>query len=103
MFAVGEQWSWSRLGRVLFREKAGPRGIVDVTLGRDGTWSARVAGFGVEVQCLSGTVWLTREGDPDDHVLSSGETFVSGRSGRLALMALEPARVRVGRRLGCPQ
>jgi hypothetical protein len=98
MFAVGEQWSWSRLGRVLFREEAGPREIVEVALARDETWSARVFGSGVEVQCLSGTVWLTREGDPYDHVLSSGETFVSERSGRLALMALEPARVRVGRR-----
>jgi hypothetical protein len=56
-------------------------------------WSAEVGRAGIVVRLLSGTIWLTREGDPEDHVLSAPAVFTSARRGRLALVALGPARL----------
>jgi hypothetical protein len=61
-------------------------------------WEARsvdVRGRGVEVTCLAGELLITCEGDPDDHVLAAGGTFVARRKGRLAIAALRPSRVLV--------
>ncbi len=58
---------------------------------------------GGEVCILSGQVWLTRSGDPDDHVLGAGESFqVRGEGealveawgpGELALIAWRPRSI----------
>lgn len=45
---------------------------------------------------LAGTVWLTRESDPEDHVLTAPAVFTSHRRGRLAVEALTRAIVEVG-------
>jgi hypothetical protein len=58
-------------------------------------WSAEVGRAGIVVRLLSGTIWLTREGDAEDHVLSAPAVFTSANRGRLALMAIGPARVAV--------
>lgn len=48
---------------------------------RSGPWTllgarrARVAASGC-LQVTAGTVWLTRDGEPDDHVLASGQRIV---------------------------
>ncbi len=69
--------------------------VIDLVLEPDRTWSGRARAEGLEVRCLAGTVWVTVEGDPEDHVLAAGEVFVACRAGRVAMMAFEPARVRV--------
>ena len=56
-------------------------------------WSTVVGRAGVVVRVRSGTVWLTREGDPEDHLLGEGQALESGRRGRLAVLALTPARL----------
>jgi hypothetical protein len=66
-----------------------------VELERDGTWSAVVGRTGMEVRCTLGQVIVTCEGDPEDHVLSEGSVFVARGPGRLAVWALQPARVRL--------
>jgi hypothetical protein len=80
------------------------RGVDDegreLELGRDATWSARIRGSAVEVRCSRGLLLVTVEGDVDDHVLEEGEAFVTTRRGRLAVWALEAARVRVRKRSG---
>ena len=85
---VGEVGEWSARG-------AARREPVALELEENGTWSFPVCAAGVEVLCLSGTVWLTREGDPEDRFLSAGEAFASRMEGRLALMAFTPARLLV--------
>ena len=37
---------------------------------------------GGQVSILSGSVWLTRSGDPDDHFLAAGESFAVRDSGQ---------------------
>ncbi len=100
MIAIRGQWLLVNLGRALGRRSADRDGSIDLALEENKTWSTRVLGPSVEVSCLSGTVWVTREGDPEDHVLSEGATFLTSRKGRLAMMAFRPARIRVVRR--CP-
>ncbi len=97
MTAARGQWLLECLVRLLGRRGADLHRAIDLTLEENETWSARVRASEVEIRCLSGTVWLTREGDLEDRVLSAGDTFVSRRRGRLAMMAFQPARVRVAR------
>ena len=88
------RWGWRGALRRLLRAGHGHTELV-VELARDAAWSARLGTGDVEVRCSSGLAIVTIEGDPEDHVLCAGATFVSGRRGRLAVWALEPTRVRV--------
>ena len=88
------RWGWRGALRRLLRAGHGHTELV-VELARDAAWSARLGTGDVEVRCSSGLAIVTIEGDPEDHVLCAGATFVSGRRGRLAVWALEPARLRV--------
>ncbi len=63
-------------------------------LGRSAVRSFR-ARVGQLVECLSGAVWLTQEGDSRDHVLAPGDARVIESSGRVAVQALRTARVRI--------
>jgi hypothetical protein len=58
-------------------------------------WSATVHGAGLEIHVLAGTVWVTQESDPEDHVLQAPATFVTHQHGRVAMQAFADAEVRV--------
>jgi hypothetical protein len=49
----------------------------------------------VAVRVESGLVLVTREGDPEDHVLRAGEVVVLPPHGKVVAWALEPARATV--------
>jgi hypothetical protein len=66
-----------------------------LNLSESQTWTADVGRDGIEVQVRSGEVWLTRQNDPEDHVLRASEIFDSSWKGRLVLCALTPARIEV--------
>ena len=68
---------------------------LEMELPLDSVWSAEIGRVGLEVRCARGMLLVTVEGDVEDHVLSSGETFGTIRRGRLAVWALETARLRV--------
>jgi hypothetical protein len=48
---------------------------------------------GTRIVSRLGTVWVTEEGDPEDHIVGPGETLVVDRGGRTLLQALQPAWV----------
>ncbi|HML07933.1 MAG TPA: DUF2917 domain-containing protein [Xanthobacteraceae bacterium] len=49
-------------------------------------------GAGLEIKCLQGNLWVTQEGDQQDRIVSSGESFVLDRPGLSVVTALlEPA------------
>jgi len=55
----------------------------------------KVHGNGLKVECLSGEVWVTAEGE--DRVLAKGETFSTMRRGcLLAILAFRRSEIRVG-------
>ena len=44
------------------------------------------------LRVLGGQVWITRVGDPDDHVLTQGQSLAVGRGERLWLSAWQPGQ-----------
>lgn len=58
----------------------------------------RRAGFRIQVQ--EGTLVVTREGDPEDHVLEAGAALELTGPGLTLAWALEPSRVEVIGRAG---
>jgi hypothetical protein len=62
-----------------------------VTLTRGALWSHRVRSCGLTFTCHEGWVWLTREGDLEDHVLAAGDTVWLGEPGLVVVQALRPA------------
>jgi hypothetical protein len=52
-------------------------------------------GRGSTITCISGTIWLTMEGDTRDVVLKAGESFVVDRRGLAILAAHESSVVDV--------
>jgi hypothetical protein len=66
-------------------------------LSQSQTWSARVGRAGIEVRVASGDVWITRERDVEDHVLTGPDTFHSTWKGKLVIYALSSAKVEVTR------
>ena len=45
--------------------------------------------------CLDGELWLTRDGDREDHILGPGRSFAVRRGDGAAVQALRPSRVRL--------
>lgn len=43
--------------------------------------------------CLSGELWLTRDGDREDYILGPDRSFVVHRGDGVAVQALRPSRV----------
>jgi DUF2917 family protein len=48
---------------------------------------------GTRIVARLGTVWVTEEGDVNDHIVGTGESLVVRRGGRTLLQALQPACV----------
>jgi hypothetical protein len=48
---------------------------------------------GVRIATRCGTVWVTQEGDRNDHIVGPGETLVVARDGRTVVQALQASRV----------
>lgn len=54
--------------------------------------------LGITMECLSGQVWITLDGDLRDVVLGPGDAFTVNRDLRTLVMALDEATVRCIRR-----
>ena len=50
---------------------------------------------GLSLRCRSGMMWVTQEGDPEDHIVSSPGRYETRRPGRVVVVALEPVRFEV--------
>ena len=46
---------------------------------------------GIRIRSEAGTVWVTEEADPKDHIVGPGDTRVVERSGRTIIQALQAA------------
>ena len=67
---------------------------LEIVLPPQATAGFTVPPQGVRISCLSGTLWVTGVGDPQDYVLTAGQEFVPRSGGRLVVesMAASPAR-----------
>jgi hypothetical protein len=50
---------------------------------------------GCRIDCIAGSLWITRDGDPHDTLLSAGEHHVAQGRPRLIVQALEAGVVRI--------
>jgi hypothetical protein len=48
---------------------------------------------GTSVRCLEGTIWLTQDALPSDHILIPGTRFVSETDGKIVLSSMDGASV----------
>jgi hypothetical protein len=64
-------------------------------LAQSQTWSAEVGRARIAVRVRSGEVWITRQGDPEDHILGAAHTLEVDGKGRVAVLALTPARLEI--------
>jgi hypothetical protein len=51
--------------------------------------------LGCRIDCIAGSLWITRDGDPRDTLLSAGEHHVAEGRPRLIVQALEAGVVRI--------
>jgi hypothetical protein len=50
---------------------------------------------GLRVECASGILWITHDGDLRDVILSGGEQYISGLADRMVIFGLEDAEATV--------
>jgi hypothetical protein len=48
---------------------------------------------GTRIVARSGSVWVTEEGDRQDHIIGPGDARIVGRPGRTIVQALAPSRI----------
>ena len=48
---------------------------------------------GLRILARSGTVWITEEGSPRDHIVRAGDTLIVARGGRTVVQAIAAAWV----------
>lgn len=61
-------------------------------------WSRHTRGEALMLTCGEGQLWLTREGDARDHVLSAGDSVSLVSAGHVVVQALRPSRFCLSRR-----
>ncbi|WP_437314046.1 drug/metabolite exporter YedA [Sorangium sp. So ce385] len=66
-----------------------------IELGKGGLWTHRLRGGPLLLSCTAGSVWITREGEPNDVVLEAGASYGGEGRGLLVVEALEPAQIAV--------
>ncbi|WNG40134.1 DUF2917 domain-containing protein [Archangium violaceum] len=64
-----------------------------LSLERGALWKYRANGERLSLSCNEGSVWLTREGDSVDHILSPGQSLQVEGHGQVVVQALQPARL----------
>ncbi len=72
----------------------GRAGTRELAMRAGDLWTTEVRGQGVDVRCLSGALWVTRD-DGVDHVLQAGASLKTTLPARLIVSALQPAMLRV--------
>ncbi|WP_158501705.1 EamA family transporter [Vitiosangium sp. GDMCC 1.1324] len=64
-----------------------------LALAQGALWTYQPRMGGLMLSCCEGSVWLTREGDGEDHVLKPGDALQVEGHGRVVVQALRPARL----------
>jgi hypothetical protein len=71
-------------------------GVPAVCLGDYALWSVTPRRHAaVRVESVSGLLWVSQEGRPDDVILAPGESFVARGHGKVVVQALRAAVMRV--------
>jgi len=63
--------------------------LIEITLPKHKMWTIEGDRRGDMISCLSGTLWITQEGDMKDYVLEAGRDFWITKRGEVIVQALE--------------
>ena len=66
--------------------------ISEISLAKHKLWSIDGDRRGDVISCLSGTLWITQEGDLKDYVVEAGRNFWVTKSGSVVVQALQEAQ-----------
>lgn len=47
------------------------------------------------IVCEKGLLWVTRAGDPEDHLLKPGDSFIANKGGKVVIEAIRESQVRL--------
>jgi len=61
----------------------------DIKLAKYQLWNLAGDRRGDRISCISGSLWVTQEGDLKDYVLNSGQNFWVARPGTVVVQALQ--------------
>jgi hypothetical protein len=64
----------------------------DITLDKYGLWHIDGDRRGDVISCLSGSLWITQEGDLRDYVLEPGQEFWVTRAGTVIVQSLDKSK-----------
>lgn len=66
--------------------------LTKITLAKYKLWSIEGDRRGDVISCLSGTLWITQEGDMKDYILETGKDFWVTKPGAIVIQALDNAQ-----------
>ena len=58
-------------------------------------WISNGLRLPLHISVITGSIWLTQEGDPRDVLLRAGQTYESSSAGKVVLQALRSGYVRI--------
>jgi|GEM_PF-1101173 len=64
----------------------------DITLDKYSLWNVEGDRRGDVISCLSGSLWITQEGDLSDYVLEPGQEFWVTRAGTVIVQSLDKSK-----------
>lgn len=47
------------------------------------------------IVCETGLLWVTSAGDPEDHLLKPGDSFIANKGGKVVIEAIRDSQVRL--------
>jgi Protein of unknown function (DUF2917) len=66
--------------------------LTEITLNKSKVWSIEGDRRGEVINCLSGVIWITQEGDLNDYILEAGDSFWVTKRGTVIVQALQDAQ-----------
>jgi len=76
----------------MFNTKVKVNTITDITLAQHKVWTIEGDRRGDVIDCLSGVLWVTQDGDLNDYVLDAGGKFWVTKRGTVVVQALQDGR-----------
>jgi len=67
----------------------------DIELDGDELLKLDLAQPRTSVVCTAGTLWLTQQGDPQDHVLKAGQSFTLSQRGTVLVQGVPCGKARI--------
>ena len=76
----------------MLNTKVNLHSLTNINLAKHKLWDIEGDRRGDMLSCLSGTLWVTQEGDMKDYVLEAGQNFWVTKPGSVVVQALENAQ-----------